>query len=268
VPAPPPSSDDEGVARSPSGESVLTRAVRIFESFSPDDPVLSVSQISRRAALPLATTIRLVDELTRHGLLARDEQSRVRIGNHMWELAQRASPVRTLRETALQFMADLNHVVGHSTQLGILDGDQVLFVERLTTPGAVINVTKVGGRLPLHASSSGLVLLAHASSEVRDRVLEGPLEAFTRHTITDQAVLRATLADVRRRGIALCEGHIHLDATGIAVPVRVGGRVIAALGLVVPNDGHAWSLSQPLQLSGMALSRALDRSIGAVPGSA
>ncbi|GAA4931247.1 hypothetical protein GCM10023334_038380 [Nonomuraea thailandensis] len=67
-----------------------------------------------RAALPLATTVRLVDELTRHGLPARDEQRRVRIGTRMWEPAQRASPVRTLRETAMQFMGDLHHVVGPS----------------------------------------------------------------------------------------------------------------------------------------------------------
>ncbi|WP_344982222.1 IclR family transcriptional regulator [Streptosporangium fragile] len=251
-------SDDVGVARSSSGESVLTRAVRIFEAFSPDDPVLTVSQISRRAALPLATTIRLVDELTRHGLLARDERRRVRIGNRMWELAQRASPVRTLRETAMQFMGDLHHVVGHSTQLGILDGDEVLFVERLVAPGAVVNITKIGGRLPLHASSAGLVLLATACSEVKARVLRGPLTAFTPHTITDPRTLRATLADVSRHGLAFCPGHIHPDATGIAVPVRAAGRVVAALGLVVPNDGNAWSLTRPLQLAGMALSRALD----------
>ncbi|MEV0828491.1 IclR family transcriptional regulator [Nonomuraea rubra] len=183
-------------------------------------------QISRRAALPLATTVRLVDELTRHGLLARDEQRRVRIGNRMWELAQRASPVRTLRETAMQFMSDLHHVVGHSVQLGILDGEEVLLVEHLIAPGAVVNITRIGGRLPLHASSSGLVL-------------------------------RATLAEVRRNGYAFCPGHIHPDATGISMPIRVAGQVVAALGLVVPDDEHAWPRVRPPQLTGLAVERAL-----------
>ncbi|MGW3348846.1 IclR family transcriptional regulator [Nonomuraea rubra] len=214
-------------------------------------------QISRRAALPLATTVRLVDELTRHGLLARDEQRRVRIGNRMWELAQRASPVRTLRETAMQFMSDLHHVVGHSVQLGILDGEEVLFVERLIAPGAVVNITRIGGRLPLHASSSGLVLLAHAPAELRERMLRRPRQAYTTDTITDAKALRATLAEVRRNGYAFCPGHIHPDATGISVPVRVAGQVVAALGLVVPNDEHAWPLVRPLQLTGLAVERAL-----------
>ncbi len=252
----------ESMARSSSGESVLTRAVRILEAFSPQEPMLTVSQISRRAALPLATTVRLVEELTRHGLLARDEQRRVRIGNRLWELAQRASPVRTLRETAMQFMSDLHSVVGHSAQLGILDGEEVLFIERLIAPGAVVTVTQIGGRLPLHASSAGLVLLAHAPADLRNRVLRGPLQPYTPHTITDQRTLRTALAEVRQNGFAFSPGHIRPNATGISVPVRVAGRVVAALGLVVPNEEHAWSLARPLQITGMALSRALDVQAG------
>ncbi|MFD0687793.1 IclR family transcriptional regulator [Actinomadura fibrosa] len=245
------------MARSPSGESLLTRVVRILDAFGPDTPVLTVSEISHRAALPAATTARLVREMTGHGLLARDERRRVRIGTRMWELAERASPVLGLRQAALQYMGDLQAVVGHSTQLGVLDGGEVLFVERLSAPDAVVNITRIAGRLPLHASSAGLVLLAHGSAEVRERIARGPLPALTPHTIADERALRAELAEVRRRGFAFCPGHIHPDATGIAVPVRQNGEVVAALGLVVPNDDAAWPLHQPLLLTGRALSRAL-----------
>jgi DNA-binding IclR family transcriptional regulator len=231
--------------------------VRILEAFGPDATVLTVSQISRRAALPGATTARLIKEMTRHGLLARDERRRVRIGTRMWELAERASPMLSLRETAQPYLGDLHAVVGHSTQLGVMDGGEVLFVERLTAPDSVVNITRIAGRLPLHASSAGLVLLAHAPPEVRERVVGGPLRTFTPHTIGDGRALRAELVEVRRRGFAFCPGHIHPDATGIAVPVRQDGRVVAALGLVVPNDGAAWPLNRPLQLAGLALSRAL-----------
>ncbi|WP_254716511.1 IclR family transcriptional regulator [Actinomadura sp. WMMB 499] len=236
---------------------MLTRVVRILDAFGPESQVLTVSQISHRAALPLATTARLIKEMSRHGLLARDERRHVRIGTRMWELAERASPVLGLRETAQPYLRDLQAVVGHSTQLGLMDGDEVLFVERLTKPDSVVNVTRIAGRLPLHASSAGLILLAHAPAEVQERVVRGPLPAPTRHTIGDERVLRAALAEVRRRGFAFCPGHIHPDATGIAVPVRQDGRVVAALGLVVPNDDAAWPLHRPLQLTGLALSRAL-----------
>ena len=115
---------------------MLSRAVRIFEAFSPDETVLGVSEIARRSGLHLATASRLVAELTAHGLLARDEDRRVRIGVRMWELALRASPTRGLRDTAMPFMEDAHAVIGHHVQLGLLDGDQVIFAERLSAPGA------------------------------------------------------------------------------------------------------------------------------------
>lgn len=247
------------MARSPSGESLLTRVVRILDAFCPEHPVLTVSEIGRRARLPQATTARLVKEMTEHGLLARDEDRRVRIGNRMWELAERASPMQVLRETALHYMGDLQAVVGHSTQLAVLDGREALFVERLSAPESVVNITHVGGRLPLHASSSGLILLAHAPAELREEVITGPLPALTSQTIVSGRHLRAELAEIRRRGFAFCQGHIRHEATGLAVEVRQDGQVVAALGLVVPNDGAAWGLHRPLQLAGLALSRALSR---------
>ncbi|MFI6515743.1 IclR family transcriptional regulator [Spirillospora sp. NPDC050679] len=231
--------------------------VRILDAFGPDSPVLTVSEISRRAALPPATAARLVKEMAEQGLLARDERRRVRIGTRMWELAERASPVLGLRQAALQYMGDLHAVVGHSTQLGVLEGREVLFVERLTAPDSVVNITRIGGRLPLHASSAGLVLLTYAPAEAQERIVKGPLRLFTPHTIGEERALRAELAEVRRRGFAFCPGHIHPDATGIAVPVRQNGQVVAALGLVVPNNDAAWALARPLQLAGLALSRAL-----------
>ncbi|EHR49870.1 transcriptional regulator [Saccharomonospora marina XMU15] len=246
------------MARSPSGESLLTRAVRILEAFDADTPVLTVTEISRRAKLPLATAARLVDEMVRHGLLRRDARRTVRIGVRLWELAQRASPTLGLREAAMPFMEDVQAVVGHSTQLGVLDGSDVLFVERLSSPGAVINLTRIAGRIPLHASSGGLVLLAHADPALQERVIAQPLRALTDETITDPKALRAKLAEVREQGHALCAGHIHPDATGVAVPVRGrAGQVIAALGLVVPNDGQAWASIPLLRAAARGISRAL-----------
>jgi DNA-binding IclR family transcriptional regulator len=234
------------MARSGSGESVLSRAVRIFEAFSPDETVLSVSEIARRSGLHLATASRLIAELTAHGLLARDEDRRVRIGVRMWELALRASPTRGLRDTAMPFMEDAHAVIGHHVQLGLLDGDEVIFAERLSAPGAVINYSRIAGRLPLHVSSSGLVLLAHGPRDLQERILAGPLAGYTAHTIRSAARLRAVLAEIRRQGFAFCPGHVHEDALGIAVPVTVPARdgkpvVVAALSAIVPvtSDGKA-----------------------------
>ena len=238
---------------------MLSRAVRIFEAFTPDETTLGISEIARRAGLPLPTASRLVAELVRHGLLAREPGRQVRIGVRMWELALRASPALGLREVAMPFMEDAHSVIGHHVQLGVLDGYEVIFVERLSAPHAVINYTRIAGRLPLHVSSSGLVLLAHAPGELQERVLARPLARYTPNTITAPDRLRAVLADVRRRGYAHCPGYVHEDALGIAVPVRAGAHpVVAAVSAIVPADANGRTVTAVLLAAARGISRALD----------
>ncbi|WP_455754823.1 IclR family transcriptional regulator domain-containing protein [Streptomyces mutabilis] len=109
------------------------------------------------------------------------------------------------------FMEGVHDVVGHHVQLGVLDGDEVLFLERLSAPNAVINYTRTAGRLPLYASSSGLVLLAQGPVGLRERMLAGPLTAYTPATPATPIRLRATLAEVRQQGYAYCPGYVHAD---------------------------------------------------------
>jgi DNA-binding IclR family transcriptional regulator len=127
--------------------------------------------------------------------------------------------------------------VREHTQLAILEQDEALFLERLSGPESGSNVTRIAGRLPLHASSSGLVLLAFGERELQERILTGPLPPLTRETITDPAALRRKLAEVRALGHAVARGFIESVSTGVAVPVRdETGTVAAALSVVLRRD--------------------------------
>jgi DNA-binding IclR family transcriptional regulator len=248
------------MARTATGESSLARAVRILDAFSPDEPALPVTEIARRAGLHVATASRLVAELVSHGLLTRGPDRSVRIGMRMWELAARASPTLSLRDAAMPFLEDLHAVVGHHAQLGVRDGEDVLFVERLSARDAVVNFSRVAGRLPLHVTSSGLVLLAYGDAELQERVLSRPLRRYTDRTIGTADELRAAMAEVRRQGYALLPGHVHDEATGIAVPVRNAlGEVVAGLSVIVPNDGRAVANVPVLLAAARGLSRTLAR---------
>jgi DNA-binding IclR family transcriptional regulator len=239
-------------------DPVLARAVRILETFTPDERELTVSEIARRSGLHVATASRLVAALAGHGLLTRRPDGKVAVGVRLWELALRASPTLGLRDAAMPFLQDLHAVVGHHVQLGVLDGEDVLFVERLSAPGAVVNYTRIAGRLRTHASSSGVVLLAFGPRELQERVLAGPLERLTAHTTTDPDRLRALLADVRRTGSVVLPGHIHEEAAGVAVPVRDRrGAVVAALSVIVPNDGRAHERVPLLQAAALGIGRTL-----------
>lgn len=242
------------------------RVVRVLATFSTDRTSQTASEIGRRAELPPATAHRIVDDLVRTGLLERDDRRRVWLGMRLWELAQRGSRALRLREAALPHMEFVQARVREHTQLAVLEHDEALFLERLSHPDAGANVTQIAGRLPLHASSSGLVLLAHASLEVEERVLAAPLRAMTPETLTAPDDVRAALAEIRLRGYAIAPGYLDPVSTGVAVPVRDGVRVVAALSVVLPRDsGRESAAVSVLQAAatgiGSRLAETRDRSL-------
>jgi DNA-binding IclR family transcriptional regulator len=225
------------VARASDGESVLHKHLRVLGTFEAAVPFLTLSQIATRAGLAPSTAHRIVAELEREGLLERLPDRTYRLGVRLWELASRTPGALGLRELARPYLQAVHARVRQHTQLGVLSDSQVLFLDRLSTRDAVVNATLIGGRIPLHASSSGLVLLAYAGEEVVDALLAEPLARYTPHTIQTEAELRAALRRVRADGWAVTDGCIHEESRGIAVPVYGAHRdVIASIGVVVPND--------------------------------
>jgi len=215
---------------------MIERIVRILAAFDREQTDLTPSEVARRSGLPVSSTHRIVGDLTRAGILERDPDGNVRIGMRLWELTTRGSRALALRQAAMPTMERVQAVVREHTQLGVVDRDEVLFIERLSDPGAVSNKAVIAGRLPLHASSSGLVLLAFGRQQLRERILNGSLPPVGPATITDRSQLRRRLETVRRDGYAILPASIESVSTGIAVPVvdRIGATV-AALSVVIPH---------------------------------
>jgi DNA-binding IclR family transcriptional regulator len=222
----------------PPREDLLARAVRILEAFDAEHARLPVAAVARRADIPVPTTYRLVGELLELGLLERGADRRLRIGLRMWELASRSSETVSLRDAAGPFMDDLHAAVRQHTQLAVLEGAEVLYLERKSARGAeVVNITRTASRLPWHACSSGLALVAHEPVAAQERLLATRLEQLTPLTMTDPTELRRQLADTRYRGYAAVSGGVHEQAAGVAVPIRgPGDQVIAALSVIIPNE--------------------------------
>ena len=225
------------MANASAGRSALSRTLQILGAFDVDSAFLTVSQLSQRSGLPLATTHRVVSELEQFGLLEREQDKTYRIGVRLWEIACRTPGALGIREIAMPYLQEIHFAVRQHAQLGILQGHDVLFLERLSTRNAVVNVTLIGGRLPLHASTSGLVLLAHSPASFQAEVLASGLVKYTEDTAQSPAHLRRLLAQIREQGHAVGNGFIHPDARGIAVPVYgLKETVVAAISVVVPND--------------------------------
>ncbi len=228
------------MARSTSGESVLERAVRILDVLNGESTSTSITDIAAKAGLPLSTASRLIDELICHGLLARDIERRVQIGVRLHQMGVQASATGRLRDAARPSMADLQVAVGHHVLLGVVENDEVTFVERMHPWRSELLDVRVATRIPVHASACGLAILAHAPSAVQDRVLHATFPRYTDTTITDARQLREALARVRKFGFALCPGFLNPKVTAVSVPIfGPGGTAVAALSVLLPRTDPA-----------------------------
>ena len=173
--------------RPPHGEPVLNRAFRILAAFGPDDRSLSLTSLSARAGLPAPSALRIARQLVELGALERDEEGRYMVGLRLLEIASLAPRGHGLRGTALPYMEDLHHATGQHVLLAVRDGHEAILVERLSAHRAGQVLYRIGGRMPMHATGVGLVLLAHAPVQVQDEVLAGDLTVEPGHPLRRSA---------------------------------------------------------------------------------
>lgn len=228
----------------------------ILTGFDEHHPRLPLSEIARRASLPPATAHRLVAELVRHGALARAGSDYV-VGRRLWDIGLLAPIQSTLREAASPFLHDIYAATRATVHLAVRDDHRVLYVERMSGRASVPVVSSVGSTLPMHATGVGKVLLAHASEDVRRRVLAS-LSRVTPYTITQPGLLLKQLERVRREGWATTVEEMSLGACSVAVPVRHQDEVVAAIGVVVPTlRRDRGRLTAALEVAALGIARQL-----------
>lgn len=239
---------------------VALRALRLLEAFSPERPELTLSELSRRSGLPVSTVHRLAADLVAWGALERTQSTnKYHIGLRLWEIASLAPRGLILRETALPVMEDLAQVTHQNIQLGVRDGTELVFVERIRSSESVPIHTRVGGRFALPPTGLGLALLAHAPAWVQEEVCASDLPRYTECTITEGAQLRRVLAEIRRTGVAISDRQISLDTVSVAAPiVDRTGAVRAAISVVAEYSSAKPALLTPLiRAAALTVGRAL-----------
>jgi DNA-binding IclR family transcriptional regulator len=218
------------------GRSVTSKVVAILDAFTADTPRLSLQGLAERTGLPQSTTYRLASELVEWGGLERGSGG-YQIGMRLWEIGELARRGEQLRDVALPFMPDLYDATRENVHLAVLDGREALYIEKITGRRAARVVTRRGGRLPLHATGVGKVLLAYAPEELVAEVLSNGLTRYTPYTIIVPAQLRRKLAEVRRTGLAFAIEEITLGSVSVAAPIfSAPGTAVAALALVVRSS--------------------------------
>jgi DNA-binding IclR family transcriptional regulator len=209
--------------------------------------------------MPLSTTHQLLGELVHLGLLDRLPSRRYRIGLRLWALAVRTPGALGIREIAMPILRAAHAAIGQNLQLGVLDEADVLYLERLSAPGAAVNFVVVGGRMPFHATSSGLVLAAFAERERREELIACARKPFAHAPLLTPAAMRRQLTDVRIQGYAVTVGYVDPAATAIAVPVSgpLGGTVAAMSAIVPSADPRVETVLSVLLPASRAISTAM-----------
>jgi DNA-binding IclR family transcriptional regulator len=217
-----------------AGRSVTARALDLLGAFDADHPEATLTELARRSGMPPATAHRLAGELVAWGALDRGADGRYRIGLRLWRTGLLAPVSDRLRETALPFMQDLYEATRENIHLAVRDGEQALYVEKLSGHRSVPVLSRVGAHLPLHATGVGKALLAWSDEDVVRAYCDRPLSRQTRHTITERGRLLRELRTAVERGYASTSEEMSLGSCSVAVPVLTGGGPpAAALGIVV-----------------------------------
>ena len=236
---------------------LAARVLVILDAFSIERPELTLSEISRRTALPIATVYRLLGDLVSWGALVRRADGAYEIGPRLLQVAALAPWNLTLREAAMPHLVDLYDATLATVQLSVLDGFEVVLIEAIPGRGHPVP-DHVGARLPAHLVAPGLVLLAYAPAEVQERVFSRPSLADSRAENAHPEDLRKYLAEVRRTSVAFSDGRVPGD-TSLAAPIRdPSGCVTGAVSIVTTRSRAETRLLAPrLRAAASAISRTL-----------
>lgn len=202
-------------------------------AFDANSATLSLGQLTERTGLPKSTVHRMADQLVEYRWLERAPTG-YRLGLRFFEVGGLVSSRTHLRERALPFLQDLQVATGHAVHLGILESRDVVILEKLWGHGSAKLPTRVGGRMPAHATAAGKALLAFAPDKAIDDLIAGGLERRTGRTIVVPELFRQELATVRTAHWALETEENVPGLRCVAAPIRGSGRAIAAVSVSGP----------------------------------
>jgi IclR family KDG regulon transcriptional repressor len=213
----------------------LERALQILNAFNNERKVITLAQLSEILSLPKATVLRLCSTLVKYGFLKQDPESRrYSLGLRLFELGSIVFYSLSLRHIAAPYLDRLQLKLGKTIFLGILDNDELLYIDKREDPRNPINFTsKIGTRRPPYWGMVGPMLMAYLPASEIDRLLQkSPLMATTKKSITKKEEFKEWLRRVHEQGFAIDVETTFEGITGVAAPVHnYTGKVVASIGV-------------------------------------
>lgn len=227
----------------PTGEPSMARRMASILTALGERDAQSVRELALRVGLPRSTVHRIVGQLIEIGFVEK-RGSGLQLGLRVFELGQQVPQQRSLQAATSPFLQDLRDATRHTANLAILDGSDMVYVDRAPVPNSPKLPFRLGGRHPAHATAMGKAMMAHLPESQLDELLQAPLVALTPRTITDGARLRAVLVEIRSTGLATDVGETRSGVNCVASPILArDGAVLGAIsitGVERPAALHRW----------------------------
>jgi DNA-binding IclR family transcriptional regulator len=215
----------------------VARALTLLEALGESGGEIGIAELSKRVGLHVSTTHRILSTLIGRGYARQSlETGRYALGARALRLGEAYLGQMDLRRLVRPVLERLSRETGETANLVILDGREVLYLDKVESPQSLRIFSRIGHRAPLHCTAAGKVLLAYRTKTEVDTLLgHGPWEALTRHTITSGSQFRRELEKVREQGYALDQEECEEETCCLAVPIRdARGGVEAALSISAP----------------------------------
>jgi IclR family pca regulon transcriptional regulator len=217
--------------RSPEFVASLAKGLRVIRVFDSKAPTLTLSEVADKTGMSRAAARRFLLTLSELGY-AESDGRRFRLTPRVLELGYSYLSSLGLTEVMAPVLERVSAQVNESISAAVLDGPEIVYIGRVQTQRILSVGLGVGARLPALSTSMGRVLLAHASEELRERVLDQPLEPHTQRTLTDRDKLSSLLRQIRLEGHCLVDQELEVGLRSLAVPLRdADGKVRAAINV-------------------------------------
>lgn len=242
------------------GVQSVDRALQILEILARDGDA-GVSEIAEEMGVHKSTVSRLVGSLVNRDMVRQNsERGKYRLGFGILRLASAIPGRLSVVHEAREVLEDLASEYKETVNLAVLRSNYAVNVDQAMGPSTLATYDWVGSLTPLHATSSGKVLLAALTADERSQVLKAVgLPARTPRTVTNRGELEKQLLDVARNGYAVVREEFEIGLTAVAVPVfNHLGAVIAAVSISGPafrfDPAEQPGLIEGLRDAGLAIS--------------
>jgi len=218
--------------------AAVEKAIKVLSCVADSKTPVGITQLSKRLALSIGAVQRMTYTLSKLGYLRKATNNKEYIlGFKAWALGLSIVSEIEVKNIAHPYLQDLSDKVGEIVSLGILEGTEMVYLDRIKT-NHILNLNlNIGARLPAYSTSLGKAIVAFLPEIELAKILNIiDLKSLTRNTITNKKIFSEELRNIREKGFSINNAENDAGIRSVAAPVRdKSGRVIASINISVPS---------------------------------